>query len=224
MASRILRRTSFFWLCRHRDSSVTHQMDPEPAEQTPSLGPDPLSAEDWGVLRSGLEIMARRALGDGAAAEDAVQETLARTLTALRANRLERREKLGAFVAGIARHVIADLHRERSRVVPLLPGAADAGAAPDPLARLVSDGERRRVRRGLAALSETDREVLRLSYFEGLSPAEIARRVAEPAPRIRKRKSRALERLRRVLARPITHMSRSGTGPDKTRGDVAADG
>jgi DNA-directed RNA polymerase specialized sigma24 family protein len=38
--------------------------------------------------------------------------------------------------------------------------------------------------------------VLRLSFYEGLAPAEIAERLAEPAPRVRKRKARALDRLR----------------------------
>jgi RNA polymerase sigma factor (sigma-70 family) len=210
-------------LCRERDANVTHPTCPEPSEQPQFPGPDPLSPEEWRVLRSGLEIMARRALGAGPAAEDAVQETLARALTALRANRLEQRDKLGAFVAGIARHVIADVQRERQRVVPLPPDFADPSAPPDPLTQLLSQAERQRVRRGLASLSAADREVLRLSYFEGLTPAEIARRMAEPAPRIRKRKSRALDRLRRVLQRADRLLSRSRADPDETRGGVAID-
>lgn len=215
--------SSFLWFCRLRGTSVTHVTDPDSPKNSPAPGTDPLSAAEWGVLRSGLEIMARRALGGGAAAEDAVQETLSRALVALRANRLEQRERLGAFVAGIARHVIADAHRERGRTVPLSPEAGDPCEPPDPLARLVSEAERQRVRRGLAALSEVDREVLRLSYFEGLSPTEIAQRVAEPAPRIRKRKSRALERLRRLLSGTGAPVSRLRLSPDKTRRDVATE-
>ena len=59
-------------------------------------------------LRLGLRIMALRALGDPEAAEEAVQETLVRALEALREGRPRDPEKLGAFVRGIARHVIAE--------------------------------------------------------------------------------------------------------------------
>ena len=44
-------------------------------------------------------------------------------------------------------------------------------------------------------LSATDQEILHLSFFEGLSPAEITDHLNEPAERIRKRKSRARLRL-----------------------------
>lgn len=203
---------------------MTHLTDAEPTEPSPPSGSDPLSAEEWAVVRSGVEIMALRALGQGPASEDAVQETLARALAALRANRLEQRDKLGAFVAGIARHVIVDLQRERHRVIPFPSDVPDPRAPPDPLTQLVSEAEREQVRRGLAALSVVDREVLHLSYFEGLTPAEIAERMAEPAPRIRKRKSRALDRLRRVLHRTEAPRSRSRADPDETRGGVANDG
>ncbi len=64
------------------------------------------------------------------------------------------------------------------------------------LSALVSATEGARVRDALGLLSAPDQELLRLCYFEGLSPGEIARRLGEPADRVRKRKSRALERLR----------------------------
>jgi RNA polymerase sigma-70 factor (ECF subfamily) len=153
-----------------------------------------VSAEDWEVLRSGVD---------------------------LRDNRIEHPERLGAFVAGIARHVIADALRHRRRVVPLSADAVKAAEIPDTLERLVSEAEREGVRRGLARLSDTDRNVLHLSYFEGLSPAEIASRTGEPATRVRKRKSRALERLRRVLFRPEHPMSRRPGGTDKSLGGIA---
>jgi RNA polymerase sigma-70 factor (ECF subfamily) len=144
--------------------------------------------------------MARRALNDAARAEDAVQETLARALKALRENRLREPEKLGAFVAAIARHVIADFHRESARTVPLR-SMPETASAPDrdPLESLISESERADVRRALAALGSGDRDILRLSYFQGLTPAQIAERLGEPAARIRKRKSRALARLRRAF-------------------------
>jgi len=169
--------------------------------------------------------MARRALGAGAWVEDVVQETLARAIAALQQNRLERPEKLGAFVAGIARHVIADVARERSRMRSLRPDVIDADPEQrhDALAALISEAERHRVHQGLAGLSEPDRNVLRLSFFEGLSPAEIAERMREPASRIRKRKSRALERLRRALLGQDPVLSRISAGTDKTPGHITSE-
>ena len=86
-------------------------------------------------LRLGLQIMALRALRDPDAAEEAVQETLVRALEALRDGRPSNPEKLGAFVRGIARHVIADTHRARqssARQQPLSDGGP-ATSGDDPL-------------------------------------------------------------------------------------------
>ena len=154
-------------------------------------------------LRLGLQIMALRALRDPDAAEEAVQETLVRALEALRDGRPSNPEKLGAFVRGIARHVIADVHRARQRSAPLqdTPEAMHPTSGDDPLTALITAEERDHVRLALTRLSAGDREILHLSFFEGLTPVEIAERLGEPSLRIRKRKSRALNRVRRALLR-----------------------
>ncbi len=154
-------------------------------------------------LRLGLQIMALRALGDPDAAEEAVQETLVRALDALRDGRIGNPDKLGAFVRGIARHVIADAHRARQRSARQQPlsDTSPAGGDADPLTALINAEERDHVRSALTQLSAGDREILHLSFFEGLTPVEIAERLGEPPLRIRKRKSRALNRVRRALLR-----------------------
>jgi RNA polymerase sigma factor (sigma-70 family) len=53
----------------------------------------------------------------------------------------------------------------------------------------------------LGALGSTDRTVLELIYFEGQSHAEVGRRLRISEPTSRKRLQRALDRLRRILAR-----------------------
>jgi RNA polymerase sigma-70 factor (ECF subfamily) len=141
-------------------------------------------------------MIALRSLGSVEDADEVAQESLARAFHAIEEGRLETPEKLGAFVTGIARHVIADAHRRRSRTIPPGHELAAAGHPADQLAALVADEQAHRVRFALSTLSPTDREVLRLSFYEGLAPAEIAERLAEPAPRVRKRKARALDRLR----------------------------
>lgn len=177
---------------------------------SPDTEPKPETLEQ---LRLGLQIMALHALGDAEAAEEAVQETLVRALEALRNGRPRNPEKLGAFVRGIARHVIADAHHARQRTVPLdsMPGTERVTSTDNPLSALIADEERNRVRRALAQLSAADHDILHLSFFDGLTPVEIAERLGEPALRIRKRKSRALRRLRQTFSRGAgtCHVSRS---------------
>lgn len=158
------------------------------------------------LLRSGLRMMALRALDDAEAADEVVQETLVRALGVLRSGRELDPAELGPFVGGIARHVIADVQRERRRVVSLdaVPDRGDPAGTEDPLAALVSAGERARLRAALGTLSSGDCEILRLSFFEGLTPGQLAGRLGEPSERVRKRKSRALERLRRAFFGQVT--------------------
>ncbi|MGD8866439.1 MAG: sigma-70 family RNA polymerase sigma factor [Gemmatimonadales bacterium] len=160
-----------------------------------------LGPEELEQLRARLKAMALRALGDPHAAEDVAQETLARAMEALRQGRFREGESFGAFVRGIARHVIADVFRTRGRTHGLeaLPGRGDVRPPNDALSVLISAEERERVRLALTQLSASDHEILYLSYFEGLTPAQIAKWLDEPPERVRKRKSRALARLRRAL-------------------------
>ncbi len=161
----------------------------------------PLEAEELERLRSVLEIMALRALGDMDSAQEAVQETLTRALGALRDGRIRERDKFAAFVHGIARNVISELQRDRQRFIELgtEPSSALVPDPPNALDLLISEHEEERVQRALLELTQSDQEILSLSFFEGLTPAEIAERLGEPAERIRKRKSRALARLRRAF-------------------------
>lgn len=184
--------------CRASASQLT---SPRPAVQ-----PEPFDSTELEALRPGLELLALRAFGDRLVSEEVAQETLARAVIAAERGTLVQNGKVAAFVAGIARHVIADKQREAARLAPL--SAADAVPSPaaDPLERLLSADERRAVHTALAALGAADRELLRRCYFDGESPAEIADKLGEPAERIRKRKSRALDRLRDALAAPSRHV------------------
>ena len=163
--------------------------------------PMQLEVETLERLRTGLRLMALQSLGDPEAADEAVQETLARAVQALAAGRLRERAKLGAFVAGIARHVIADVHRSRGRTTELNEElTADPAAGADSLSVLIATEDRQRLRFALRGLSDRDREILRLSFFDGHTPTEIAAIVGEAAPTVRKQKQRALRRLRRAFS------------------------
>jgi len=159
---------------------------------------DPVTLER---LRTGLRLIALRSLSDVEAAEEVIQETLARGLGALEDGRLNDPAKLAAYFRGICHHVIVDTIRTRQRTTSLdaLPERTHGNPSSDALHTLISKEQKERVIRALRELSPTSRECLRLSFYEGLKPAEVAARLGEPGPRIRKRRSRALQRLREVF-------------------------
>jgi len=170
------------------------------------------------LLREGLRIMALRALDDADAAEDVAQEALLRAMRAVTPEVAADDERLGAFVGGIARHVIADVRRRGARLEAggtRVEGIADT--ARDGLTALVVREEGARVREALSCLPPADRELIRESFYDGRTPTEIARRTSEPVERIRKRKSRALARLRAALRPPPGEESGGGAGAETAR-------
>jgi len=177
--------------------------------QIPPANDQSRLAELGPTVTRGLELIALRALGNAEEARDAVQEILARAVEAIRAARVPAQVPLGAFVHGIARHVLADARRRRIRdsaqvdvVVSPLPASQ-----PSPLEALILQEERDRLRSALARLPAADRELLTRCFLEGESVQRLAERDGVPAERLRKRKSRALERLRDLLADGRGHVS-----------------
>lgn len=158
------------------------------------------------TLSPGIELVLVRALGveDG---RDATQEVLARACAAIERGR-PIHGPLGAFVYGIAQHVIADW-RAAGRDLPL-DGDALPAAGPDALEALVASEERDAVLRAVERLDQDERDLLRRCFVHGETTAAVASDLGEPASRVRKRKSRALERLRGLLnaVRPVRHTPR----------------
>ena len=174
-------------------------------------------------LRRGVCLLALHELGDLDSANDVAQETLARLTCAYREGRLDDVRfrdvaQLGAFARGVARHVILDVIRARKRTV-----ATDAArlaliesSADDPLTALVSREQHRAVHDALGALSPGDRDVLRMTFFDGATAEQLAATLREPAARIRKRKERALERLRRAFFNVQSHTPSVASTPIRT--------
>jgi RNA polymerase sigma factor (sigma-70 family) len=140
-------------------------------------------------LRPGLRIIALRMLDDKEAADDAVQEALSRAVVAIEQGRLADPTKLAAYVAGIARHVCSHVIRDRKETVPL-DGFRDE--RPDALESLVGSADLARLRAAFATLSPADRRVLRQHFGDDRNDGAVS-------PRLRKQKSRALDRLRRAF-------------------------
>jgi len=124
------------------------------------------------VLRAGVRLMALRALANADLADEVAQETIVRAFHSLRTSRPD---KLGPFVAGIARHVITDIIRARPREAPLetLPPDFEAQTSRDPLVMLCDASEQARVHQALGELAEEDRRLLQLVYSLNFPPARL---------------------------------------------------
>ena len=119
------------------------------------------------------------------------------------------------WLFGVARRVLANqrrgelrrssladkLRRDLDRHVRFEDGATD-GATADPAVAAVRDA--------LDRLPEDDREVLRLTTWDGLAPTELATALGIPPATVRTRLHRARRRLRQALAANGAGLERSG--------------
>jgi RNA polymerase sigma-70 factor (ECF subfamily) len=152
-------------------------------------------------IADGLALSAARRLGNLEDANDAVQETLARLWVRLRTHGVPPIEEVAPIAWGIARHVIADMLRERGRQVVDVDRLTAIG--PSALDAIVSAEDARAARDALGLLPPADRELLIRCYVNGERIVEIAAATGEPAERLRKRKSRAMARLAAAISPAI---------------------
>lgn len=112
--------------------------------------------------------------------------------------------KTRPWVFGIARRVLANLHRGNGRrhalAQQLRTRLVQVTATVDP-ADGVAAGltDQQALRAAFAVLAPNDREVLELTAWEGLSPTEIAQVLDIPAATVRTRLHRARGRLQQLL-------------------------
>jgi RNA polymerase sigma-70 factor, ECF subfamily len=148
-------------------------------------------------LAKGITIVALRRLGNVEEARDAAQEVMTRLVERVRKEPLPAEQPLAPLAYAIARNVIVDILRERSRTVSLDPSQRQESQ--DTLSQLVAVEEQAAVGAAMAQLAPADRDLLRRCFVEGERIVVIADQLGEPADRIRKRKSRALQRLAELL-------------------------
>jgi RNA polymerase sigma-70 factor (ECF subfamily) len=130
---------------------------------------------------------------DPEVARDLTQDVMLAVVRALRGGQLRDPERLAGFVYGTARNVINNYLRTRSRSPKEDPidAAEHVASAVEP----IDNSERiALVRRTLATLEATDRQILLLTLVEGLKPGEIGARLGLTSEIVRARKSRALKK------------------------------
>jgi RNA polymerase sigma-70 factor (ECF subfamily) len=147
-----------------------------------------------------LLAFARRRLPPDQAA-DAVADTFLRALTDL--DRFDRRPgRFEPWLFGIARHVVADTHRDTARGLRLV--RSDSAVPPAGPLESVLDGEEAiAARRAFEKLSAADQELLELRIIAGLSAEEVATVLGKQPGSVRMAQSRAVARLRAVLHEEI---------------------
>jgi RNA polymerase sigma-70 factor (ECF subfamily) len=148
--------------------------------------------------------VATRMLGDGAEAEDVVQESFLavwRTAHRLDADRGSVRTYLLTIVH---RRAIDALRRRSGRPVLDIEGIDLPSPGGDPLEFASKAEERDRVRGALAGLPDDQRRAVELTYFGGLTIAEMAGQEQIPLGTAKSRLRLALERLRKALGADTT--------------------
>ena len=110
------------------------------------------------------------------------------------------------YLTMVARSRAIDRRRAlAARLDPARPAMAEHAAAaantpaPSPLEGMVATEQGRRVRAALQAMEAKQREAIELSFFEGLSHAEVARRLGKPLGTVKTYIRSGLVRLRDCL-------------------------
>ena len=147
-----------------------------------------------------LFALARRILRSDADAEDALQEAWLQVWR--RAVTYDpRRGNVGAWLVTVARTRALDRYRSLASRRQAESRAEPEGGPPpeDPGAGVARGQTVQRVRSALGQLGESQRRVLQIAYFEGLSQSEVAARVGAPLGTVKSWTRQGLSRLRELL-------------------------
>ena len=152
--------------------------------------------------RDRILYFALRRLRDRTAAEELAHDVLLTVIEAAREGKIRDESKLGGFVFGVASNKVKKWLRERGRDErgqTALSQDSKTETFESPEANFLVEEEREIVRAALTRLSEEDRKTLVKCYRDPESLERIAEEMGVSYAALRKRKSRALERLRKVV-------------------------
>jgi RNA polymerase sigma-70 factor (ECF subfamily) len=148
--------------------------------------------------------LALNSVGNPAAAEEITQDVFLRVWQHARQYRAGR-AKVSTWLTSITRHrAIDQLRRRGSRPeqhsvawAEVVPDAEPTINGPEQAAALAM--ERERVRAAIARLSEEQKQVLALAYFQGLTQSQIAEALALPLGTVKTRIRLGMQKLREML-------------------------
>jgi RNA polymerase sigma-70 factor (ECF subfamily) len=150
-----------------------------------------------------LYSLALKMLADEAEAQDLLQEVFLSVWNKASTFHADRGSAFSWVVTQLRNRAIDRIRSRRRRGELLEANAPDlepTGSRTDSSAENCESSERaREVRSALGQLSDEQRQVLRMAYFEGMTQAEIAQRLEEPLGTIKARVHRGMARLRTLL-------------------------
>lgn len=156
--------------------------------------PLPLSEDEIGETDRRLKGLVRRRVGHREDSEDIVQDSWLRLASSVGGEGAPIVNG-PAYLFRIARNLIID-HRRREATRPPVDGddalSLAADPRPDPERALITRSELARMDRIIAAMPARPREVFRLARIEGLSFAEIGRRMGLSRQTVHEHMGRAL--------------------------------
>ncbi|MPZ01115.1 MAG: sigma-70 family RNA polymerase sigma factor, partial [Actinophytocola sp.] len=123
--------------------------------------------------------------------EDATQVTLMRLWTMW--GRVDPNQPLEPLIFSVARRVVVDGQRRRCAERRMLARAVTPDV-PDAVDAVITRDDHTDIRRALAALSPSDRDMLVMRYWQEMSPSAIAQRTGVALSAVHQRTSRARRR------------------------------
>ena len=183
-----------------QDSTLAALDDGALARRIAESGAAPDSAAEAELYRRlapRVRLYGLRHLRDRHVAADLVQQVLLMMLEGLRAGKVREPERIASYVLGTCRMTVLEMRRGTRRREVLLETWSDANEtfeAPEPLA-LDPD----RLAGCLAALSERERSVVVLTFFDEKPADEVGTELAISAGNVRVIRHRALARLRECM-------------------------
>ncbi len=104
---------------------------------------------------------------------------------------------LAAWIGTIARNRAVSRYRKQRKDLPLPENGADTEShRPDTTAELEQAMD---VEQAISQLSDTDQQIIRMKYYGGMSIAEIAETLHIPYETVKKRHTRSIKQLRKLL-------------------------
>ncbi len=162
---------------------------------------EPALSEFYDRHASFVYSLARSVLRDDGEAEDVAQDVFFRVWERADAFDASRGSPL-AWLTTLTRRLAIDrtrsrTHRARGREASLEVVAATAGTGGDVIERSAEANE---VLAAIEQLEPAYRDVIRLSYYEGLSHSSIATKLGAPLGTVKSRLREGVTQLRRILA------------------------